>query len=71
MDKESKFYTGFLFSTDNYLTGAGTIINLGGNYFEYNVTESGEADCVAIRNDFEMVGQDIRTAKREFEENLK
>lgn len=59
--KESKrFNTGFLFSTPSFLSGAGTVINLAGNYYEYNVSASDcEADYNAIKNDFDMIGQDM------------
>lgn len=62
--KESKrFNTGFLFSTPSFLSGTGTVINLGGNYYEYNVSPSDcEADFNAIRNDFDMIGQDMNDA---------
>lgn len=58
--KESRFNTGFLFSTPDFLSGAGTVINLAGNYYEYNISNSdSEADYNAIKNDFDMIGQDM------------
>lgn len=52
--------TGFLFSTPSFLSGAGTVINLAGNFYEFNSSDSGfEADEKAIENDFRMIGQDI------------
>lgn len=60
MKKSKKFNTDFLYSTPNFLSGAGTAMNLAGNYYEYNVSISDtEADFNAIRNDFDMIGQDI------------
>lgn len=71
MDKENKFYTDFLFSTNSFLIGAGSAINLGGNYYDFNTSEDGEADSKAIRSDFCMIGQDLKEAKEKFDkENL-
>jgi hypothetical protein len=55
--------TDFLTVKQDFLTGAGTIFNLGGNSYLFNLAESGqEADERALRNDFAMVGQDLRNA---------
>ena len=60
MKKQKRYATDFLFSTPSFLSGAGTVINLAGNYYEFNASDSGfEADKKAIENDFRMVGQDI------------
>ena len=58
--KNKKYITGFLFTSPSFLTGAGTVINLAGNYYEFNTCSSGiEADEMAIEHDFRMIGQDI------------
>lgn len=60
MKKQKRYTTGFLFSTPSFLSGAGTVINLAGNFYEFNSSDSGfEADEKAIENDFRMIGQDI------------
>ena len=60
MKKQKKNTTDFLFSTPSFFSGAGTVINLAGNFYEFNSSESGfEADEKAIENDFRMIGQDI------------
>jgi len=42
------------------LVGMGSVLNIAGNYFEYNYSESGiEADNKAIKRDWEMVGQEL------------
>lgn len=65
MNETKEFCTDFLFSQGSFLIGAGSVINLGGNYFEYNTSNSEEeADSYAIRNDFSMVGQDIKSATK-------
>lgn len=57
---KKRYTTGFLFSTPLFLSGAGTVMNLAGNYYEFNSSDSGsEADQKAIENDFRMIGQDI------------
>ncbi len=61
MNNSEKNYTGFLFTTPSYWTGAATVFNLGGNFYEYNTCESGEeADKIAIANDFMIVGNDLK-----------
>jgi len=58
----------FLFSDTGCLVGAGSIINIFGNYYEFNSSDSEqEADAKAIRNDFEMVGQDIEQALKQLQ----
>ena len=60
MRKQKRYTSGFLFSTPSFLSGAGTVINLAGNFYEFNSSDSGfEADEKAIENDFRMIGQDI------------
>ena len=60
MKKQKRFNTGFLFSEPSFLSGAGTVINLEGNFYEFNSSDSdAEADSIAIYNDFGMIGQDI------------
>jgi hypothetical protein len=63
MKTQNRFKTDFLFSTPSFWIGAGTVINLAGNFYEFNLSESGfEADEKAIENDICMVGQDIYDA---------
>lgn len=60
MGSKNKFMSDFLFSTPNFLIGAGSVINIAGNYYNFNESDSeSEADAKAIENDFKMVGQDI------------
>ena len=56
-------YTDFLVPTSSFLTGAGSVINLAGNYFDYNVSDSPEeADYKATLNDWLVLAQDLRVA---------
>lgn len=60
MKRAKRFTTGFLYSSPSFLSGMATAINLAGNYYEYNESNSDcEADYKAIKNDFDMIGQDL------------
>lgn len=60
MERKKRYTTGFLYSTPNFLSGAGTVMNLAGNFYKFNSSETGfEADKIALENDFRMIGQDI------------
>jgi len=66
MNNTDQFSTDFLFTTPTYLTGASNVFNLGGNFYAYNIsTSESEADCKAIRNDFNMIGKDLDNAVTE------
>jgi hypothetical protein len=72
MKKQRRYSTDFLFSTPSLLSGAGTVINLAGNFYEFNTSERGfEADEKAIENDFRMVGQDIYEMIEKIKEDKK
>lgn len=63
MNPKNKFQTDFLFTNSNFLTGAATVFNLTGNFYDYNMSNTPqEADCKAIGNDFKMVGADLNIA---------
>ncbi len=60
MKKQRRFTTGILYSTSSFLSGAATVINLGGNYYNFNSAETEiEADSQALANDFNLIGQDF------------
>lgn len=66
--KEKRFRTDILFSVPDYLIGAGTILNIAGNYYEFNYSSSGEeADLKAAESDWGVIGQDMRDAFNEYE----
>ncbi len=57
---ETKIRTDFLLPRFSFITGAGTIFNIGGNFFEFNTSKSEiEADYKAIKSDWDMVGEDV------------
>lgn len=67
-----RFYTDFLVSDCSFLTGAGSIFNVGGNFYVFNRSGTREAaDARAIHQDFAMIGQDIRDVIKELEEEKK
>jgi len=66
--KKSSYCTDFLFSRTNYLIGAGSIIALMGNYYDFNYSKSSkDADIRAIRSDWRVIGNDLRGALKSFE----
>jgi hypothetical protein len=72
MKKQKRYTSGFLFSSPSFLSGAGTVINLAGNFYEFNSFDSGfEADEKAIENDFRMIGQDICDVIEKIKEDKK
>lgn len=63
-----RYYTDFLTSDGTFLLGAATVFSLAGNTFLYNRSASTAlADARAIRQDFAMVGQDIRDVSANLE----
>jgi len=63
MTKIRKYKTNRLFYKPSVLDGFGSIINVAGNYFVFNYSNSGEeADQKAIESDWGVVGDDIRKA---------
>lgn len=65
----NRFKTDFLSASSSFLTGMGSVVNIRGHLYDYN--SSGDPDQLAIAQDWQMVGQDIRDAlqkaKKEFE----
>jgi hypothetical protein len=54
----------FLFPKSTFVIGMGSVLNIGGNYFEFNSSKNElEADMFAIKNAWECVGNEIRQAK--------
>ena len=52
--------TDFLTSTSTFFTGAGSVMNLAGNYYDFNTSE--DADGQALAADWKVVGQDMEKA---------
>lgn len=61
-----RYYTDFLTADCTFLLGAATVFSLSGTNFLYNRSGTEAlADARAIRQDFALVGQDIRDAAAE------
>ncbi|MFA7448738.1 MAG: hypothetical protein WCY77_09900 [Weeksellaceae bacterium] len=63
--------TTFLLPNNGFCIGLGSVLNLAGNYFEYNYSNSAnDADRKAIESDWENIGEDIKIAKMNLEKEL-
>jgi len=71
MFKRLRSRTDFLFAQTGLLIGAGSVFNLGGNYFSFGSSASGpEADAKAIASDWSMVGVDLEQALQAYDAQL-
>jgi hypothetical protein len=61
--------TDFLYSDPSFLQGMGTILNLGGNYYTFNYSDTPqEADSKALASDWGMIGKDLKDVFRSLAE---
>lgn len=59
--------TDFLFPKRNFLTGFSSILSLFGEQNKFNTSKSGqEADIKAIKSDWEMIGEDIKSSMSKY-----
>jgi len=71
MTDSKKHRTDFLFPRASFLTGAGSVLNVAGNYFTFKYSSSGEkADAKALLSDWGVIGQDIIEAEKSLEKEL-
>ncbi len=60
MRRKKPYMSDYLFSSPKFISGMGSVLNIAGNYFPYNYSQSAEeADRKAIQSDWLMVGQDF------------
>jgi hypothetical protein len=60
MKKQKRYTSDFLLFMPTFLSGAGTVMNLAGNFYNHNNFKTDlESDGAAIENDFNMIGQDL------------
>jgi hypothetical protein len=53
----------YWFTSPSFLTGAGSVLNISGNYYRFDFSNSGmQADSNAIKSDWCLVGRDIERA---------
>jgi hypothetical protein len=63
----NKVKSGFLFSEPSFLSGASRLLDLWGQYDQYNQSLTpAEADARAIAADWIIIGQDLQEAMDEF-----
>ena len=66
--RKFKYRTDYLLPKNNFWVGMGSVLNLAGNYFEYNSSKSDSvADFKALTSDWNNIGKDIKKAKGDFE----
>jgi len=69
MNSQLDYDFGILYARPSFLTGFISILDWSGVLNIYNDSPDAEtADAVAIRNDWDFVGRDIRSAMHEFQE---
>jgi hypothetical protein len=62
--KMKRFQTDFLCAESSFATGFGSVLNLGGELYRYNLSPN--PDEIAFWQDWNMVGQDMRDAINQF-----
>jgi len=61
--------TGHLYATPSVIEGVGRLFDISGTLSEYNYSEDGEeADYLAIKADWLVVGDDMRAAVKQYQE---
>lgn len=59
--------TDYLFPSPSFLIGVGSIFNICGNYFEYNLSETDlQADLRALLSDWLVIRKDFELAEKKF-----
>ena len=66
--KKRKFRTSRLINKNNFIIGMSSAFAISGNYFEFNfdLFNGAKEDEDAIRNDWNVIGEDIQLALEEF-----
>jgi len=63
MGNDLEYKTDFLFSEGSVDLGAGSVLDLTGSYFSYNLSPNGqEADRRALASDWGVIGQELNKA---------
>ena len=71
-NKSIEYRSDFLFPESSFLTGAGSLLNIGGNYLLFNYSQSDEeADSKAIESDWGVIKQDFETILQIIKEDEK
>lgn len=65
-----KHYADFLFAKNGFMTGVASIFDFGSTLIEYNYFQTPEkADFIALKSDWQAVGDSIRYAMRKMDED--
>ncbi|PHS68397.1 MAG: hypothetical protein COB12_00645 [Flavobacterium sp.] len=57
--------------TSSFLKGIGSVLNVGGNYFNFNYSKTAiEADNKSINSDWASIGKELTDAKDKFEKEF-
>ena len=66
MESKTNFCTDMLFARPSFFSGAARALDLGGTFDKYNSSPTGEdADFLALRGDWAIVGKDMEAAIEE------
>lgn len=66
--KPKQVRTSALLPKKGFLVGMGSVFNMSGRYYSYNTSKTAEeADTRAIRNDWNMVGNEFRKAMKKLQ----
>ena len=58
---QKRYRADFLFPANSFLIGMGNTLNIAGNYYNFNYSETGnEADSRAMESDWGIIGQDLQ-----------
>ena len=68
---DNNSYTDFLFPKTSFAIGAGTVMNLAGNFYDFNASETpAAADEIAIANDWAIIGNDMSVALQNYSDEV-
>jgi len=72
MNRKPKFRTNILFQRASFFKGMGSILNVSGNYYRFDYSESDLiADAKAIKSDWGVTGEDINFAIQHYLQKAK
>ncbi len=61
---------GLLYAAPSFLEGFARVLDIGDTFTAYNTSaNAGEADFLALRSDWRVIGEDFEAALAEYEDN--
>lgn len=71
MKKDKRNNTRFNFSIPSFLTGMGSVLSIGGNYYKLKqFKNNNRTDIEALWSDWNVIGDDIRSAAKHFNKEI-